>query len=457
MTTTLTERHKIIIIGAGAAGMMAACSSCDTFSSKGITPDVILLEKNDCAGKKITATGNGKCNFTNLMQLDGCYRSETPQLVPDIINSFDEQQTIRFFEKTGVLCYERDGYCYPLSEQAKSVRDALEYRLFKAGARIHYNKTIENIELLSAVSSMEYCDGDGIVHNNCNDGMIPRFRISCTDKEKHYEAEKLIICCGGKASPVFGSDGALIELIRKMGISIVKPLPSLCGLKLSDALVKNLDGVRVRCLSTLYLDCASDCKSLMDANKVYSEHGEIIFNKSGVSGIPILNLSRYAVSAVESGRSAILVIDFFASDTEQELFDYLYGLITTLKLPPMKCFCGIMNDRLLRQLLICSGIKPEEKMNLSDDAKLRNSLSQLVSVMKCFRLSVNGYQGFDNAQTTQGGVRLDSVDSKMMSKLIPGLYFAGEVLDVDGKCGGYNLQWAWSTGHIAGRSAASEE
>lgn len=456
MKMTLNERHKIIIIGAGAAGLMAAVSACRSLTERSCKPDVLILEGNDSAGKKITATGNGKCNFTNLMQLEGCYRSTDPELVPDIINEFDEQQTIRFFEKIGVLCYERDGYCYPLSEQAKSIRDALEYKVFKSGARIHYNMDVTDIIPLSVTDSISYSDADGIYHQNSSDDISARFRIICNNADdKAYEAETLIISTGGNAAPVFGTDGRMFNIINKLNIPCIKRLPALCGLKLSDAFIRQLDGVRVRCLVSLYNFNESRKEKLSDDDKAYSEHGEIIFNKNGVSGIPILNLSRFAVSALDSGLSSEIHIDFFPSDTDTELFDYLFGIISESKMSPLKCFCGIMNDKLLRLMLSTAGFKPEEKPDFSNIDLLRNRLSCLVSFLKNFSLTVSGYLDYDNAQTTQGGVSLRSVDSHMQSKNNPGLYFAGEVLDVDGKCGGYNLQWAWSTGYIAGKYGGS--
>lgn len=419
-TTISPEKHNIIIIGGGASGLMAAYSSCLKIKEQNMTPDVLILEGNNAAGKKITATGNGKCNFTNLQQDEECYRSSNPDSIHDVLKEFDEKKVLEFFKSIGVTCYEREGYCYPQSEQAKSIRDALENRVFRAGARIRYEADVKDIEF---------------------DRESREFTIICRTPQGNtsFTADKLIICSGGKAAPVFGTDGRVFHILERLEIPIIKPLPALCGL-IPDLDLKSLDGVRTRCRCLL-------------SGRNYSEYGEIIFTKNGISGIPIMNLSRYAVNALNNGLQPLLHLDFFHDYSENALSEYLFELINTSAMSPMKTYCGILNDRLLRMLLLKAGIQPEEKPDLSNSEALFHKTEALSRLLKDMTIAIKGYQNFENAQTTSGGVRLDAVDSELQSKTIPGLYFAGEVLDVDGKCGGYNLQWAWSSGYVAGRAA----
>lgn len=420
-TATSIEKHNIIIIGGGASGLIAAYSACLKIKSRNEIPDVVVLEANSTLGKKITATGNGRCNFTNLFQSPECYRTDSPEFVVNILKQFDEKEVLEFFKGIGITCYERDGYCYPQSEQAKSVRDALEYHIYKAGARTYTDTDVTDIH---------YETGKGIFLEAVNSG-----------QKKQYLCDKLIVCAGGKAAPVFGTDGRILKLMEsRLKLSVIPQYPALCGL-IPETDTKTLDGVRTRCRCSL---------SVND----YSEFGEIIFSKNGISGIPVLNLSRFAVAAINSGANVNLILDFFPDYTHEALTEYLYNTIAGSGLSPLKGFCGIMNDKLLRYILLLSGINPEGKPDLNNLTALMDMMDKLSIMLKNFTIPLKAYQSFDNSQTTRGGLSFDLLDDSLQLKAYPGIYFAGEILDVDGKCGGYNLQWAWSSGYVAGKSAA---
>jgi len=413
--------HDKIIIGAGAAGLMAAYSACTVRLNADEKPDVILLESNLTPGKKITATGNGKCNFTNLYQSEECYRSSDPAKAFRIIKSFDEKETLNLFKNLGIISVERNGYCYPHGEQAKTVRDVLVSKVESLGASI--------------IPEAVVCD---ISKEN------GRFIVKCLDKETYY-AKKLIVCTGGAAAPVFGTNGFLFEILKRMGFNVLKPECALCGLYSDFIHLKKIDGVRTKCEISLLGD--------KKRNVLYSEKGEIIFNKKGLSGIPVMNLSRFAVNEMSEGRKPVVSIDLFPEMSEKELKDYLNMIVLGSVSAVGRSLSALINDKLLFVLMNMAGLDPTRKTLKYDAKTLMNGLGKLAGLMKSFELNITGDAGFENSQTTQGGVILKEIDEKSMeSYKYPGMYFAGEVLDVDGMCGGYNLQWAWTTGYIAGKN-----
>ncbi|MBR5178396.1 MAG: aminoacetone oxidase family FAD-binding enzyme [Lachnospiraceae bacterium] len=416
------EVHDKIIIGGGAAGLMAAYSACKISTDGGFVPDVLLLEGKEIVGKKLAATGNGKCNFTNMYQDICCYRSDNSAKAYRIINNFDNQKTISLFRNLGIISTERKGYCYPIGEQARTFRDVLKERVISLGTVIYTEKYVIGIDKSDSV-----------------------FSVTCSDLSVYY-SKKLIICVGGSAAPVFGTDGNMFGLLEKMGFKIIKPKPALCGLRTDCKYLKILEGVRLKCECSLY--------SSKRGNIIYKEQGEIIFSKNGISGIPILNLSRFAINELDDGNKCGVLLDFFPDMNLRKLKDYLTSTVIS---------CGdgavgvvlsaLVNDKLLKTLFRELSIDYDTSSKVYDVRTIRNELGRLSEMLKSFNVNIIGDTGFENAQTTQGGVILKEIDeNNMESYKYPGLYFAGEVLDVDGMCGGYNLQWAWTTGYIAGRN-----
>ena len=413
--------HDKIIIGGGAAGLMAAFSACSIRLDAGESPDVVLLERGEVPGKKLTATGNGKCNFTNKEQSAECYRGSDSDKAYRIINLFDSRKTIDLFKSIGILHRERNGYCYPYGEQAKTLRNALWTKVISLGAVIEPSKKVTGIEKLNGI-----------------------FRISCEDGSI-YQSKKVVISAGGAAAPVFGTDGSIFGLLENMGFNIVKPLPALCGLTSDFKYLKRIEGVRIKCNCTLY--------SKESSKPLYSEQGEIVFNKNGLSGIPVMNLSRFAIQELSWGNRPRLELDFFPDISKKDLKNYLFSLLNSTVVNVGDVLCSLINDKLLRVMFSQIDLKFDQSSVTYDVKTLGSELEKLVSLMKGMELNITGDTGFENAQATQGGVILKEINENTMeSYKYPGMYLAGEVLDVDGMCGGYNLQWAWTTGYIAGRS-----
>jgi len=413
--------HDKIIIGGGAAGIMAAYSACIVKTNAEENPDVVVLEANEKPGKKITATGNGKCNFTNLYQSPECYRSLDSEKAYRIIESFDHEDTIKLFKSMGILYTERNGYCYPYGEQARTLRDVLVNKAESVGAKFFIGKKVEEIRKEEG-----------------------RFIVVCNDTSVFY-SKKLIICGGGCASPVFGSDGSVLDILKGLGINIKTPQPALCGLLSDYRQLKKLDGVRLKCECSLF--------SENTRNIIYKERGEIIFNKKGLSGIPIMNMSRFAINELDDGKKTGIILDFFPDMDIKELRDFMCFTSQSSVMPIGTALSTMINDKLLMVMfeeLLHDYYKPTDSYDIKS---LRKILGNLSGLLKGMKINITGDSGFENAQTTQGGVILKEIDEKTMeSYKYPGMYFAGEILDVDGMCGGYNLQWAWTTGYIAGRN-----
>lgn len=416
----MKDMHDIIIIGAGAAGLTAAYSSCIENKRSADHQHILLLERKDAVGKKITATGNGKCNYTNSVQNKECYRSSDPDIAFRIIKSYDHEHIIKMFQSLGVLPRERNGYFYPYGEQAKSIRDVLKNAVVSKGAVIRTEKYVTDID-------------------RSND----KYTVTCADGTK-YTAKKLIVAAGGCAAPVFGTDGSIFCILKKLGLKIITPKPALCGLKTDYRYLKNIDGVRLKCKCSLY--------SKNIKNIIYSEEGEIIFSKNGISGIPVMNLSRFAVNEMDMNNKCGLILDLFPNMDELQLEGILALTATENGGPVSTALSAVVNDKLLKILIRESGMDTEEHADRFDKIKRKEVFGKLAKLLKNFTMSITGDTGFENAQTTQGGVDLNEINEETMEcKKIPGMYLAGEVLDVDGMCGGYNLQWAWSTGYIAGK------
>ena len=431
----MKDLHETIIIGAGAAGLMAAYSACRTCIQNRKKTDVLILERKEVAGKKITATGNGKCNFTNRFQDERCYRSNDPEKAFRIVKRFDNDQVIEFFNSIGIISRERNGYCYPYGEQAKSVRDVLCNLIIGMGVEILTEKNVTEIVKLEKIYSKDKIEKKESY-----------FVITCSDGSR-YLSKKVIICAGGKAAPAFGTDGTIFEVLKKIGLKLINPRPALCGLKTDIKSLRLIEGVRLKCNCYLY---SGEVKNI-----IYSEAGEIIFSKNGISGIPVMNLSRFAVNELAKRNKCGLLLDMFPDIQEEELADYLFKVVSTSGGKAATALSAIINDKMLKVIFKDIGFSYDTVPDSLSLKTLKIDMKKLAGELKHYNLNITGDAGFENAQTTQGGVDLSEINEETMEcKKFPGMYLAGEVLDVDGMCGGYNLQWAWSTGFISGRSCS---
>lgn len=374
--------------------------------------DILILERNDVAGKKIPATGNGKCNYTNLSISEKDYYGEDTETAFSIYEKFDNQDTIRFFNSLGILKSDRNGYCYPYSGLAASVRDALLRRVNELKIPIIYDFRVANIE---------YSD---------------KIYTSTSKNKESYTSSRLLIAAGGQAQGCFGTDGSMYYYLRKLGHSIITPVPALCGLKLQSDSLNRLSGVRHEAMVTINV-----------SDRTYNEYGEIIFSKNGISGIPVMNLSRFALVGLENNERAKIHLDLIHDLGETMLAAYITKLIANSSASVSETLQGILNIKLVCELLFALGIDKDTPVS----ALSIGFADRFASLAKNYSFEIIGSYGFENAQVTAGGVPLSEVDHETLeSKICPNLFFAGEILDVDAKCGGYNLQWAWSSGAVAG-------
>lgn len=403
--------NKIAVIGGGASGLMAAI----TAAKEGA--EVFIIEHKDQAGKKILSTGNGRCNFTNLLQEPICYHSENVGFPWKAVEKFNAQKTIAFFLELGIYSKNRNGYLYPQSDQASAVAQALRLeakRLF--------------IDLKTATE--------------CQD-IIPKkkgFSI-CTDKGT-FTADKVILAAGSKAAPSLGSDGSGYTLAKKLGHHIIPVLPSLIQLRCKETFYKKIVGVRVNGSVSVYAD--GQC--------IASDQGEIQLTSYGISGIPVFQVSRYAAIGLYHKQSVKAVLNFMPDFTREQLFSFLKKRIAAR---PQKngeeFFVGLFHNKLIPVFLSKAGLSDREIVGNWNDG----TIEKLIQAIQQFETIITETNPFEQAQVCRGGIDTAEVMESMESMYVKGLYFAGEILDVDGLCGGYNLQWAWSSGYIAGMEAAN--
>lgn len=401
--------YDVIIIGAGASGLMAAAVA----ASKGAR--VALLEHKDDIGKKILATGNGRCNFTNTdMSVNKFHGSKA--LIKNGLSQFNYADTIRFFKELGIPAYDNAGYIYPNSRQAASVVAAFRMELM----RLHVDvKTGINItDIKPADDRTGYCIQ--------------------TDKGS-FKSKRLIIACGLTASPKLGSDGSLFRQIEALGHHIQKPLPALCGFSCDGFNFKKITGVR----------CDATVASVIDGQMTEQNTGELQLADYGISGIPVFQISSLMSRALDKGQRVEVIIDFLPAFSDDELNGYIKdrSITTTDNRSLNEMLNGLLNNKLLLELIHKSGVSPDKKGRLLTD----DDCKSLTRSIKHTAVSVKKPRGAEFAQVCAGGIYTKEIDVRTLeSKIHPGLYFCGELLDVDGICGGYNLQWAWTSGYIAG-------
>lgn len=401
--------YDVIIIGAGASGLMAAAAA----ASKGAR--VALLEHKDDIGKKILATGNGRCNFTNTdMSVNKFHGSKA--LIKNGLAQFNYADTIRFFKELGIPAYDNAGYIYPNSRQAASVVAAFRMELM----RLHVDvKTGINItDIKPADDRTGYCIQ--------------------TDKGS-FKSKRLIIACGLTASPKLGSDGSLFRQIEALGHHIQKPLPALCGFSCDGLNFKKITGVR----------CDATVASVIDGQMTEQNTGELQLADYGISGIPVFQISSLMSRALNKGQKVEVIIDFLPAFSDDELNGYIKdrSITTTDNRSLNEMLNGLLNNKLLLELIHKSGVSPDKKGRLLTD----DDCKSLTRSIKHTAVSVKKPRGLEFAQVCAGGIYTKEIDVRALeSKIHPGLYFCGELLDVDGICGGYNLQWAWTSGYIAG-------
>ena len=399
---------NIIIVGGGVAGMIAAITAANNGNK------VTILEKNNELGKKILITGNGRCNFTNEYMKGDCYSSSlnnsdevsrhiTREFADVVLDRFNNKDFIKVLSNLGMSYYVREGYYYPKTDEARTFRDTLVSEVNRLGIEVVYNFNLRSI-----------------VRNE--DG------FTLSNKEQEYQCDKVIIAAGGNAAPKTGSSGDCYYYLEKLGHNIFKAKPALTNLKADypDVLqgVNALANISIKINNTTHK----------------TEKGFIKYYKGMLSGIPIYQLSMEAIPALEQGNKVEIVADF-VTDSNIETALQLQG--TTLRAALYKS----INPKIVDVILKGNNITPDtsiDNMNSSDQ-------EHIIELFSNVNYEIIGFGGFENAQATLGGVDIRDINPQTMeSKICKGLYFAGEIVDIVGRCGGYNIQWAASTGVIAG-------
>ncbi len=403
--------EKIIVIGAGASGLVAA------ISTKSTNNEVIILEKNNICGKKILVTGNGKCNYFNEDFTIDHYRSNNIDILSSIINDNNKDKILDFFNKLGILPKIKNNYYYPNSNQAITIREALVTECNLLGIKIK-----NNIEVLN----MEYINNQFIINTN----------------EGTFNSDKVILSTGSCAAPKTGSDGFAYKVLKNFNHSVITPLPALTPLTCIGNYFKEWTGIR------------TDAKVTMIENnkQVASVLGELQLTTTGISGICVFQLSGRILKSINGCNKTEVSINFLPtiSNTKEDIINYLDNLNTITNNRTISGLLdGLLNYKLVNIILKLSNINRDNYWaHLSNQEK--NILSNNITN---FILEVEPTNDFEKCQVTQGGIPLSEININTMESLLqPNLYLTGELLDVDGDCGGYNLAFAWLSGLIAGSS-----
>jgi len=415
------EKKVIAVIGGGASGFAAAINAAMT-SKDNI--EVIILEKMDRVGKKILATGNGRCNITNINASTQYYHGKNMKFIKTVLENYTVKDTLNFFENLGVLPkIEDEGRVYPYGNQASGVLDVLRLKAENLGI-----KEICDFE----VSSLKK-QGNKFILND--------------KKGKKQTADKVIVTAGGKASPNLGSDGSGYKLMTSLGHSCTELFPALVQIKSSSNYVKALNGVKVNAAA-----------SVMRNKKILrKEKGEVLFTEYGLSGILIMQLSRlvaeHFINKNTKGEEIAVVLDLMPEYDKDKLFDILQRRVNEQGWKSLESFFnGMFNKKIGQAVLKAAEITPLSRLA---ETLNKTEIENVVKIIKEWSFTATGVMNWSNAQVTAGGIKTEEFNpATMESNKVKGLYAAGEILDVDGDCGGFNLQWAWSSGAIAGRSAA---
>ncbi len=397
---------EIGIIGGGASGMAAAIAAAQSPGSR-----ITVLERQAKVGRKLLATGNGRCNLTNRGVAPAHYHGEQPDFVRPALEKFPVEDTLAWFRSLG-LCVtaEPGGKIYPYSDQANSVVDVLRFALQREEITLRTGCEVTAVRKLPAY--FQVCAGAELL-----------------------SFDQLVVCCGGPAGSKLGGTSAGIELLKSLGHRSTPLRPSLVQLKSSFSGCAALKGVRANCRIRLLRDGAMQREN----------EGEIQFTQFGISGPVVFEISRDACR----GGHWTAELDFLPQMDESAVF----SLLCERKSAPLTAsdlLTGVVHNRLGRVIVSCaqlSGGAPISSLRSED-------LRRVARLCKRLSLELTGPLGFDAAQVTAGGIQTAQFCPETMeSRLVPGLFACGEVLDIDGDCGGYNLQWAWSSGRLAGQSA----
>ena len=408
------KKRTIAVIGGGASGLVAAITAAQCGAM------VTIYERSERVGRKLLATGNGRCNLSNRQASVDFYHGHQPDFVQPALVQYSVTETLSFFEQLGIMTVEgEDGKLYPRSLQAGTVLDALRLA----------------------------CDHLGVVTRcGCEITAITPakrgFMLKSTAGQ--WQAERVIVACGGAAAADLGGTDSGYRLLQRLGHHCSAIYPAIVQLKTDTLVTKALNGIKTNALVSLY-----------QGDQVIRQiYGEVLFADYGLSGPPILSLSSLAVRLL--GQALYISLDLFPETTFAELYQLLQNRRNLLGWLTLEDFIsGMINKRLGQTAIKSAGLTPLSRRvgSLTND-----ELTRLTAILKDCRFAIKDTKGLKQAQVTAGGILTKDFDSRSLaSKIVDGLYACGEVLDIDGECGGYNLQWAWSSGRLAGQCATLDK
>lgn len=409
MGKNTNKQYDLLVIGAGAAGMMAAITAAREHRK------VCILEKLNKAGKKLLATGNGKCNFTNANMQVECFGGDEA-FISQILEEFSLQDCLEFFHSIGVYPKNKNGYYYPNSEQAVSVVNAFVYELERLGVKVSYETEITDI-------------------------LSKKNEVVVSTNKGQFTGKKLVIATGLLAAPKLGSDGSFFHLVKELGHHFSPILPALCGFSCKGIDFKRTQGVRAQGTVTAFIDGIETAK----------DTGEIQFTNYGLSGIPVFQISRHLSKGLYQKSKVQIAINLLPEMERETLLKELnYRKHICAEQTLDKLLNGfihqLLSDMVLQKLhldkqMFCSGISKQE-------------IEKMADLLQHTVVTVTNYRDFEFAQVCTGGIPISDIHwNTLESKFAKNIHFAGEILDVDGICGGYNLHFAWATGYIAGKAS----
>lgn len=408
---------KIAIIGGGAAGMMAAIQAAEAGAC------VDLYERNDRVGKKLLATGNGRCNFSNRNMNRDAYYGSAVSFYGKLFPQFGVPETIDFFSQHGMLIKDKNGYLYPLSEQASTVLDIFRFTMERYPINIYTGNKVKALQ-----------------HDRKTDSF--RVALDGGERQEQHAYRAVVLACGGMAAPKTGSDGNGYALAKSLGHHVTELVPALVQLRCQGDFWKSVAGVRIEAALTL----------LIDGHPQSAVRGELQLTDYGISGIPVFQFSRESAYALLHKKRVLVEIDFLPDQDDGEAYRRFWacrferGKTQTLE----QFLTGISNKKINQLVIRLAGCKSSDAAGKLSEEKRRN----IARLYRHFKVTICGTNGFEQAQVSAGGIPAKELTDRLESVYAPGLFFAGEIVDMDGICGGYNLQWAWTSGAAAGRAAA---
>ena len=396
---------KVAIIGGGAAGIFSALVASEKH-------EVTIFERNNRIGKKLLATGNGRCNLTNVSVERKNFHGDG-DFAYKIYKKFDNETAVKYFEDLGILTTTKEsGKIYPRSLTAASVLNVFLEELENRNIEVKTDKYINKIEKIKN-----------------------RFKIHT--KEESYTFDRVIMATGGMSMASSGSDGNGYKLLKDLGHTVLETHPALVQLKLKSNFLKHLSGTKVEGV----------CYLLKDGKVIKERSGDILFTDYGISGPPILDLSRYVLDGNYRLRFSI-VNDLMTEEDKNDFLEYFYRMISSKDMTLERFLIGILNKKFIHYVL--KTLDLDRNMKIMDFDP--NKSYELLKLLTESEFEVIGNNGYKNSQVTVGGISTKEINENMGSKIVNGLYIVGEILNIDGDCGGYNLQWAWSSAYVAASS-----